>query len=102
MDKNTIDDICPSLVQILPDMIKRSSNLYHNLDTALPTYMGLEAFRKASLSNKVKDISLYTHELRWIKSSSEIKLMKQSAAIACQVCFIISLYNVHVNFLFLW
>ncbi|KMZ56580.1 putative Xaa-pro dipeptidase, partial [Zostera marina] len=70
--------------EILPDMIRRSSNLYHNLETALPTYMELEAFRKASLSNKVKDISLYTDELRWIKSSSEIKLMKQSASIACQ------------------
>lgn len=88
MDENTIDDVYPSSVQILPDMIRRSSNLYHNLETALPTYMELEAFRKASLSNKVKDISLYTDELRWIKSSSEIKLMKQSASIACQVRFI--------------
>lgn len=88
MDENTIDDVYPSSVQILPDMIRRSSNLYHNLETALPTYMELEAFRKASISNKVKDISLYTDELRWIKSSSEIKLMKQSASIACQVRFI--------------
>ena len=73
------------LLQILPDMIKRSSVLFHNAKTAVPSYMGLEAFCTANSNDSVKDISSYTHELRWVKSHSEIQLMRQSASIACQV-----------------
>lgn len=78
-------------VQILPEMIGRASKLFHNVKTALPAYTDLEAFHKANYDGKVKDISRYTHELRWIKSPSELKLMRQSASIACQV-FIILLF----------
>ncbi|XP_017700355.2 intermediate cleaving peptidase 55, mitochondrial isoform X2 [Phoenix dactylifera] len=70
--------------KILPEMIGRASRLFHNIKTALPSYMELEAFRGASLNNKVKDLSRYTHEMRWIKSPSELKLMRESASIACQ------------------
>ncbi|OVA16730.1 Peptidase M24 [Macleaya cordata] len=70
--------------EVLPDMIRRSSKLYHNPKTALPAYKDLESFRKAFNNGKVKNLSIYTHELRWIKSPSELKLMRESASIACQ------------------
>ncbi|KAG1326151.1 intermediate cleaving peptidase 55, mitochondrial [Cocos nucifera] len=70
--------------KILPEMVGRASRLFHNVKTALPCYMELEAFRRASLNNKVKDLSRYTHEMRWIKSLSELQLMRESASIACQ------------------
>ncbi|PIA60961.1 hypothetical protein AQUCO_00300466v1 [Aquilegia coerulea] len=72
------------LHKILPDMIKNSSKLYHNVKTALPSYMDLEAFQKASSCGQVLDLSICTHELRWIKSQAEIKLMRDAASIACQ------------------
>ncbi|KAF9592693.1 hypothetical protein IFM89_016770 [Coptis chinensis] len=70
--------------KILQDMISSSSKLFHNVKTALPSYMDLEAFQKASSSGKVMDLSIYTHELRWIKSQAEAKLMREAASIACQ------------------
>lgn len=72
------------LREILSDMIGRSSKLFHNTKTAVPTYMDLEAFQKAAHNGKVEDLSIHTHELRWIKSPAELKLMKESASIACQ------------------
>ncbi|KAL5700786.1 Xaa-Pro aminopeptidase [Ranunculus cassubicifolius] len=70
--------------KVLPDMIKSSSKLFHNVKTALPSYTGLEVFRNASNSGNVGDLSIYTHELRWIKSQAEVKLMREAASIACQ------------------
>ncbi|KAK9139147.1 hypothetical protein Scep_008828 [Stephania cephalantha] len=70
--------------EILPDMIRKSSKIFHNVKTALPSYMNLDAFQKASIGGKVKDISICTHELRWVKSPAEQNLMRQSASIACQ------------------
>lgn len=72
------------LYDILPDMIRRSAKLFHNVQTATPTYMDLEAFQKAAYVDKVKALSSLTHELRWVKSPAEINLMKESASIACQ------------------
>ncbi|XP_078444087.1 metallopeptidase M24 family protein [Wolffia australiana] len=72
------------LRELLPDMMRKSSILFHNVKTAVPSYTGLDAFCTADSSDYVKDISAYTHELRWIKSASEIQLMRQSASIACQ------------------
>ncbi|XP_077240436.1 metallopeptidase M24 family protein isoform X2 [Tasmannia lanceolata] len=69
---------------ILPEMIGRASKLFHNVKTALPAYTDMEAFRRAICNDKVKDLSRYTHEIRWIKSPSELNLMRQSASIACQ------------------
>ncbi|XP_058084274.1 intermediate cleaving peptidase 55, mitochondrial isoform X2 [Magnolia sinica] len=70
--------------EILPEMIGKASKLFHNVKTALPAYTDLEAFRMATYDGKVKDLSRFTHEARWIKSPSELKLMRQSASIACQ------------------
>ncbi|PQQ10906.1 putative Xaa-Pro aminopeptidase 3 [Prunus yedoensis var. nudiflora] len=72
------------LRQILPDIMKGSSELFHNVKTAVPTYIELDAFQKAAYSGKVKDVSVFTHELRLIKSPAELKLMRESASIACQ------------------
>ncbi|XP_020521120.1 probable Xaa-Pro aminopeptidase 3 isoform X3 [Amborella trichopoda] len=70
--------------EVLPDMIGRASKLFHNTKTALPAYVGLEAFTRAANDGKVDDLSKYTDEVRWIKSPSELKLMRESASIACQ------------------
>lgn len=72
-------------MQILPEMIEQSKVVYHNVKTLSPSYKNLDSFRRASLNNKVKDIAYYTDELRWIKSKSEIGLMRESASIVSQV-----------------
>ncbi|KAL6964629.1 aminopeptidase [Sarracenia purpurea var. burkii] len=72
------------LHKILPDMIRSSSELFHNARTAMQTYMDLDAFQKAAYNGKVKDLSVYTHEARLIKSTAELKLMRDSASIGCQ------------------
>jgi Xaa-Pro aminopeptidase len=74
-------------IQILPELIERSKGVYHNVKTSSSSYKNLDAFRRASLNNKVKDLTYYTDELRWIKSKSEIKLMRESASIVSQVYF---------------
>lgn len=73
------------LLQILPDMIGRSSKLFHNQETAVQTYTNLEAFQKADFYGAVRNLSRLTHELRWVKSPAELKLMRESASIGCQV-----------------
>ncbi|XP_020101540.1 probable Xaa-Pro aminopeptidase 3 isoform X1 [Ananas comosus] len=70
--------------KILPDMIGRATRVFHNARTASPSYMELEAFNRALHNKQVKDVSLYIHELRWLKSTSELKLMRESASVACQ------------------
>lgn len=70
---------------MLSNMIRRSSVLFHNEQTAIPTYINLEPFQMAAKNGKVEDLSNVTHELRWIKSPAELKLMRESASIACQV-----------------
>ncbi|GMG99789.1 hypothetical protein Nepgr_001629 [Nepenthes gracilis] len=72
------------LREVLPSLIGGSSKVFHNAKTATPTYKDLEVFQKAYYSSKVKDLSIYTHELRWVKSPAELTLMRESASIACQ------------------
>lgn len=74
--------------------MRRSSKLFHNVQTALPTYMEMDAFQKAATSGEVKDVSILTHELRLKKSSAELKLMRESASIACQVLNLIPLLTI--------
>lgn len=67
-------------------MLNKATRVYHNPKTAATSpYLKLEAFQKALANYQVKDVSSYTHDLRWIKSPSEIRLMRESASIACQV-----------------
>ncbi|XP_051190054.2 intermediate cleaving peptidase 55, mitochondrial [Lolium perenne] len=70
--------------KILPEMIEQSKVVYHNAKASTSSYRNFDAFRRASLNNKVKDLTRYTDELRWIKSKSEIKLMRESASIVSQ------------------
>lgn len=72
------------LCEILPHMIGTSSILFHNVKTEAPIYTNLDAFQKQTYTGNVQDLSIYTHELRWIKSPAELKLMRESASIACQ------------------
>ncbi|XP_045793477.1 intermediate cleaving peptidase 55, mitochondrial isoform X1 [Trifolium pratense] len=81
------------LHEILPDMIRGSSKLYHNVQTATSAYTELEAFKKLAYCNNVNDLSVYTHQLRWIKSPSELKLMKESASIACQALLLTMMHS---------
>uniref|UniRef100_A0ACD5YLX4 Uncharacterized protein n=1 Tax=Avena sativa TaxID=4498 RepID=A0ACD5YLX4_AVESA len=70
--------------KILPEMIEQSKVVYHNVNASASSYRNFDAFRRASLNNKVKDLAHYTDELRWVKSKSEIKLMRESASIVSQ------------------
>ncbi|CAN6467301.1 unnamed protein product [Victoria cruziana] len=70
--------------EILPDMVNKASTLFLNVGTSLPNCLNFDALSKASRDRRIKDIAKYTHEMRWIKSPSELKLMKESASIACQ------------------
>ncbi|XP_076894866.1 intermediate cleaving peptidase 55, mitochondrial-like [Bidens hawaiensis] len=72
------------LHNVLPNMIRNCSKLYHNVKTAIPTYTNLDAFQKAAYNGKVGDLSVYTHEARWVKSPSELNLMREAASIGCQ------------------
>lgn len=72
-------------MQILSDMIRNSSKVFHNVHTASQRYTKLDEFQKSVSLDKVKTLSSLTHELRLIKSPSELKLMRESASIACQV-----------------
>lgn len=73
------------VLQILKNMIENSSTLFHNKYTAKPIYTSLQAFQKLASRGKVMDLSMYTHEARWVKSPAELKLMRDSASIGCQV-----------------
>ncbi|XP_031497704.1 intermediate cleaving peptidase 55, mitochondrial isoform X2 [Nymphaea colorata] len=70
--------------EILPDMVDKASMLFLNVGTSLPNCLNFDALGKASRDRRIKDLGKYTHEMRWIKSPSELKLMKESASIACQ------------------
>lgn len=82
-----------TLNKILPRMIESSSLLFHNVKTASSSYVGLEAFQKASYNGKVKDFSVHTHEARWVKSPAELNLMRNSASIACQALLLTMLHS---------
>ncbi|KAK1564902.1 hypothetical protein Q3G72_014165 [Acer saccharum] len=73
--------------EILPDMIGRSSKLFHNKEAAAQTLTDLKAFQKADYYGKVKNLSKLTDVLQWVKSPAELKLMRESASIACQALF---------------
>lgn len=66
-------------------MIRKSSKVFHNDQTASQTYTKLDEFKNSASLGKVKSLSSLTHELRLIKSPAELKLMRESASIACQV-----------------
>lgn len=75
---------------MLSRMIENSANVFHNVKASTSSYMELEAYRKAVNNCKLKDFSVYTHEARLVKSPAELKLMRDSASIACQVVVVLS------------
>ncbi|XP_019091592.1 PREDICTED: probable Xaa-Pro aminopeptidase 3 [Camelina sativa] len=72
------------LPEILSDMLRHSSKVFHNVQTASQRYTNLDEFQKSASLGKMKTLSSLTHELRLIKSPAELKLMRESASIACQ------------------
>lgn len=81
-------------MQMLSGLLERSSEVFHNVKTATRTYVELESFQKALNKGKAKDLSVYTHEMRWVKSPAEINLMREAATIACQVTLHESIHQV--------
>ncbi|KAI4364652.1 hypothetical protein MLD38_020712 [Melastoma candidum] len=81
------------LPKILPDMIRQSSKLFHNVNNVSPGYTILEAYQILSSNGKVEDLSKYTHQLRWKKSTAELNLMRQSASIACQALLLTIMHS---------
>ncbi|KAK1581446.1 hypothetical protein Q3G72_006089 [Acer saccharum] len=79
--------------EILPDIIGRSSKLFHNKEAAAQTLTDLKAFQKADYYGKVKNLSNLTDVLRWVKSPVELKLMRESASIACQALLHTMMYS---------
>uniref|UniRef100_A0A1J3JTY5 Putative Xaa-Pro aminopeptidase 3 n=1 Tax=Noccaea caerulescens TaxID=107243 RepID=A0A1J3JTY5_NOCCA len=72
------------LPEILSAMISNSSEVFHNVQMASQRYTNLVEFQNLASLGKVKALSSLTHELRLIKSPAELKLMRESASIACQ------------------
>eukprot|EP00249_Psilotum_nudum_P005448 c18882_g1_i2 orf=172-1596(+) len=72
------------LPQVLPKMIEQTKLIYHNAKPISSVYENLLAFRKALQGKRVHNLQQYSHQCRWIKSDSEISLMRQSASITCQ------------------
>lgn len=74
-------------------MLGRASKVFHKKEAAVKTYTSLEAFQKADYYGKLKSLSQLTHQLRWVKSAAEVRLMRESASIACQVYFLASVVS---------
>ncbi|KAK3200049.1 hypothetical protein Dsin_023464 [Dipteronia sinensis] len=68
---------------ILPDMIGRSSKLFHNKEAAAQTFTDLKACQKAD----------YYGKLPWVKSPPELKLLRESASIVCQALLRTTMYS---------
>lgn len=73
------------LSKILPRLLKQAKAVYVEDDVPSGCDVDkLSAFKDAVQEKKVHSVQRYAYESRWVKSPSEINLMRQSAAIACQ------------------
>ncbi|KAI5057227.1 hypothetical protein GOP47_0027242 [Adiantum capillus-veneris] len=69
----------------LPRLLKQGKGVYIDGEVLPGSELGkLPAYKEAVQENKVHSLSKYSHEARWIKSSSELNLMRQAAGMACQ------------------
>ena len=74
------------VLQHLPQLLKQSKGVYVDNELPSDSELGqLPAFKEATQEKKVHSIQKHSHEARWIKSPSEINLIRHSAGIACQV-----------------
>lgn len=82
------------MLQVLPDMIGSAKSIFCDLSTLNPLVERLPVFQTALQQGKVRSLSRYTHIVRWIKSTSELQLMRQAASITCQVCLMPASVNI--------
>lgn len=73
-------------MQLLPDMIHRAKAVLLDIASQRQMLWSQPAVQEALRQQKVEPIQKYTHQIRWIKSPSEVERMREAAAITCQVC----------------
>lgn len=74
------------VLQHLPRLLKQARGVYIDGEVPSGSELGqLPAYKEAVQEKKVHNVSKYTHEARWVKSSSELNLMRHAAGMACQV-----------------
>jgi Xaa-Pro aminopeptidase len=73
-------------VQILPQFIARAKSIYCDLGFLNPFVGELPQFQEAVQQGKVRSLNKYSQLVRWVKSSAELELMRQAAAITSKVC----------------
>jgi hypothetical protein len=74
------------MVQILPQFIARAKAIYCDLGFLNPIVGELPQFQEAIQQGKVRSLNKYSQLVRWVKSSAELELMHQAAAITSKVC----------------
>jgi Xaa-Pro aminopeptidase len=74
------------LSEILPQFIARAKSIYCDLGFLNPIVGELPQFQEAIRQGKVRSLNKYSQLVRWIKSSAELELMRQAAAITSKVC----------------
>ncbi len=74
------------MVQILPQFIARAKAIYCDLGFLNPIVQELPQFQEAIQQGKVRSLNKYSQLVRWVKSSAELELMRQAAAITSKVC----------------
>lgn len=72
-------------LQVLPDIIRRAKTVFCDLGSLTPVVAELEAFQSALQQGRVRSLNRYSHQQRWVKSPSELNLMREAASITCKV-----------------
>lgn len=72
------------LRKVLPDIIRRAKTVFCDLGSLTPVVAELEAFQSALQQGRVRSLNRYSHQQRWVKSPSELNLMREAASITCK------------------
>jgi Xaa-Pro aminopeptidase len=66
-------------------MLERAKTVFCDLGSLTPLVAELEAFQTALQQGRVRSLNRYSHQMRWVKSPSELQLMRNAASITCKV-----------------
>lgn len=72
------------LPKVLPEMLGRAKAIFCDLGSLTPVVAELDAFQTALQEGRVRSLTRYSHQMRWVKSPSELNLMRQAASITCE------------------
>ncbi|KAG0609260.1 hypothetical protein M758_8G171000 [Ceratodon purpureus] len=72
------------LPKVLPEMLGRAKAIYCDLGLLTPFVAELDAFQTALQQGRVRSLNRYSHQMRWVKSPSELTLMRKAASITCK------------------